>query len=103
MKTNDHLFTTCPLANKIWSWIATHNGFSFTCCSVNELWLLDVYIPLKDILLVELIRGVVLWNIWLEMNRIIFKGVIQKIYKLLEDRSLLWHLSGVKIRNQEIF
>ena len=78
METIDHLFTTCPLANKIWSLIAARNGFTFTYCSVNELWLLDVYIPLKDILLVELIRGVVLWNIWLEMNRIIFKGGIPK-------------------------
>ena len=32
----------------------------------------DAYIPLKDRPLVELIKGVVLWVIWLERNRLCF-------------------------------
>ena len=41
---------------------------------IKDLWLLDASIPLKDQLLVELIRGAVLWVIWLERNDLIFNN-----------------------------
>ena len=56
----------------IWNWIATYNSFTFECNSLDDLWLLDASIPLKDRLLVELLRGAILWNVWLERNRVIF-------------------------------
>lgn len=40
---------------------------------MKELWEIDKCIPLKDSNLVELIRGVVLWYLWLERNIIIFR------------------------------
>jgi hypothetical protein len=36
----------------------------------------DCYIPLKDKLLVELIRSAICWVIWLERNNILFRGVV---------------------------
>lgn len=38
----------------------------FNCQSIYDLWILDASIPLKDKLLLEMIRGAVLWVIWLE-------------------------------------
>ena len=35
---------------------------------------MDYCIPLKDANLVEIIRGAVLWNIWLDRNRILFNA-----------------------------
>ena len=58
----------------IWNWIATYNSFTFDCNSLDDLWLLDASIPLKDRLLVELLRGAILWNVWLERNRVIFNA-----------------------------
>ena len=50
---------------------------------IRDLWLLDASIPLKDQLLIELIRGVVLWIIWLERNDLIFNNSeIRPIYAL---------------------
>ena len=34
--------------------------------------MIDASIPLKDRLLIELLRGAVLWTIWLERNRLCF-------------------------------
>ena len=56
----------------IWNWIASHNSFTFNCNYLDDLWLLDASIPLKDRLLVELLRGAILWIVWLERNRVIF-------------------------------
>ena len=56
----------------IWDLIATHNNFIFECDSLEGLWMLDASIPLKDKLLVELLRGTILWTIWFERNRVIF-------------------------------
>jgi hypothetical protein len=73
-ETVDHLFLTCPVAAAIWTWIANYNGFVFECSTIQELWDIDACIPMKESKLVELIRGAVLWTIWLERNRLIFKG-----------------------------
>ena len=58
----------------IWNWISIFNGFTFQCATIEELWLLDAAIPLKDKLLLEMIRGAVLWLLWLERNKVIFQG-----------------------------
>ena len=71
----DHLFVTCPFITAIWSWIAHHNGFRYDCTTLEDLWLLDAYIPLKDTLLVEMIRAATLWTIWLARNRLCFHDV----------------------------
>lgn len=57
-----------------------HNGFDFEMTSIQELWDIGNCIPLKDANLVELARGAVIWNIWLERNRIIFQdGQVKNI------------------------
>lgn len=43
-----HLFVNCSYVRQIWEWIVLHNNFSFNCQSLNDLWFLDCYIPLKD-------------------------------------------------------
>lgn len=55
-------------------WIARYNGFVSDMRSLGDLWEIGNCIPLKDANLVELIRGAVIWNIWLERNQIIFQG-----------------------------
>ena len=62
-ESTTHLFITCPFSKAIWSWIATHNGFNFNCVTLEDLWLIDCCIPLKDRLLVELVRAATLWSI----------------------------------------
>jgi hypothetical protein len=44
---------------------------------------LDAAIPLKDRLLIELVRGAILWSVWLERNRVIFKEAQPKTPKAL--------------------
>jgi hypothetical protein len=73
-ESTEHLFITCPFVNQIWIWIALHNNFVFQCHSIADLWLLDAAIPLKDKPIIELIRGVVLWSIWIERNRLCFQN-----------------------------
>lgn len=77
----DHLFTSCSVANQIWQLISHFNGFEFEGTNMQDLWELDRCIPLslKDPHLVELTRGAVLWTLWIERNRIIFKGHIRSI------------------------
>lgn len=62
-ESNNHLFVTCPYSKAIWSWIANHNGFYFNCANIEDLWMIDSCIPLKDKLLVELVRATTLWSI----------------------------------------
>ena len=73
-ETTDHLFVTCPLASTIWSWIANYNGFTYNCTSVPDLWSIDQLIPLRDSLLIELIRAATVWIIWLARNKICFNN-----------------------------
>jgi zinc-binding in reverse transcriptase len=70
----DHLFVSCKLAKALWNWIAFHNGFHFTGQTLEDLWMLDCCIPLKDHSLVELVRSVVCWILWLERNNVIFRS-----------------------------
>lgn len=44
---------------------------------------MDALISLKDKLLVELLRIVVLWSVWRERNNIIFNGVNLLCFKAL--------------------
>lgn len=40
----------------------------------DDLWWIDTSIPLKDKCLVELVRGTILWIVWLERNKICFQN-----------------------------
>ena len=73
LESVDHLFVSCHVAHSIWSWIVNFNNFVFEGSTVEKLWELDYCIPLKDVNLVEIIRGAVLWSIWLDKNRIEFR------------------------------
>jgi hypothetical protein len=50
---------------------------------LNDLWYLDLSIPLKDVVLVETVRGAILWVIWLERNRIYFNNIMCKNIKAI--------------------
>jgi zinc-binding in reverse transcriptase len=71
-ESTDYLFVTCPYISSIWNWIATFNNFSFQGSVMEDLWEIDYSIPLKNQYVVELIRGAVLWSVWLERNRLCF-------------------------------
>ena len=60
IETIDHLFVNCSYIRAIWDWIAQYNNFSFEGVCLDDLWIIDAVIPLKDKLLVELLRGAVL-------------------------------------------
>lgn len=73
-----HLFVTCPLIRQIWIWIADYNNFYFQGEQLDDLWDLDACIPLKDSISIEMIRGAILWSMWLE-NKICFQDYIGKV------------------------
>jgi hypothetical protein len=50
----------------------------------------DCYIPLKDKLLVELIRSAICW-VWLERNNILFRGVV--VYSIRSSGLCIIHLT----------
>jgi zinc-binding in reverse transcriptase len=68
----DHLLVNCSTVQIIWEWIAKFNNFNFIGTSLDDLWIIDSCIPLKDKVLIELIRGAVCWTIWLKRNNVIF-------------------------------
>ena len=68
----DHLFVSCSYVQCIWQWIASHNNFIFNGITLDDLWLIEACIPLKDKNTVMLMLASVLWTIWLERNRICF-------------------------------
>lgn len=74
VEISNHLFITCPYTKSIWSWIANHNGFTFNYESVEDLWLIDCCISLKDKLFVKLVRASTLWSIWLARNKVCFEN-----------------------------
>jgi hypothetical protein len=80
-ETADHLFVVCPFVKCIWNWIATYNHFHFEGVSLEDIWVIDAMIPYKNIQLIEMIRGAVLWTIWLEMSRLCFQNGSSKIIK----------------------
>lgn len=70
VETINHFFVTCHIISTLWSWIANHNYYFFNCERVSDLWLLDTWIPLKNSLLIKLIRAVTIWVVWLARNRV---------------------------------
>jgi hypothetical protein len=62
-ENTDHLFVSCHMVQIIWNWIANYNSFTFQDLSLEDIWMIDCCIPLKDKLLVELIRSAVCWVI----------------------------------------
>lgn len=81
-ETVDHLFVTCSFIKSIWNWIAIFNNFTFSYTTIEELWIIDKDIPLKDRCMVELIRGAVLWSVWLARNKMCFQGVALALFWL---------------------
>jgi zinc-binding in reverse transcriptase len=59
----NHLFVQCSTVKILWQWIAQFNNFAFQGCLLEDLWLMDSCIPLKDKILVELVRSAVCWII----------------------------------------
>lgn len=53
--------------------------------SIEELWQLGSSAPLTDEIILEVIRGVMLWIIWNERNRNIFKRGVFKSFITLES------------------
>lgn len=39
---------------------------------MDDVWCIDSYISLKDRYIVELIRGDVMWTVWLKRNKLYF-------------------------------
>lgn len=65
--------TSCSYVSAIWFWIAHYNNFIYAYRTLQDLWFIDTSIPFKDQLLMELVKGAVIWSIWLKRNKIIFK------------------------------
>lgn len=69
-----HWFVSWPFITKLWIWLAKHNGFYYNCTYIKDLWFLYAIIPLKDKPLLKLVRGSILWVVWLERNRTCFNN-----------------------------
>jgi zinc-binding in reverse transcriptase len=69
-----HLLVNCSFVFALWNWITQYNSFSFQGTCLDDLWCIDSCITLKDNFLIELIRSVVCWIIWLERNAILFRN-----------------------------
>ena len=67
-ETTSHLFVTCPMIYGIWNWITYFNNFAYDCNTIEDLWIIDAKIPFKDRQLIEMVRGSVLWTVWLNRN-----------------------------------
>jgi hypothetical protein len=52
--------------------IAKYNNFIFNGSTLDNLWLIDCCIPLKNKLVVEFIRYVVLWVLWMKRTKLSF-------------------------------
>ena len=48
-ESEDHLFVSCIVAQRIWQWIAAFNGFQFTGTTIQDLWYIDACVSLKDV------------------------------------------------------
>jgi zinc-binding in reverse transcriptase len=75
IETVEHFFIHCSIASCFWNWIAHYNNFNFHlyCNTIEDLWIIDNYIPFKDPNLCEMLRTAILWVIWKERNRLIFQ------------------------------
>jgi zinc-binding in reverse transcriptase len=69
-ESTDHLFVSCNLINQLWQWIIKYNNFYFDGDTIQDLWQIDCCVPLKNKFVVEMVRGEVLWTIWLERNKL---------------------------------
>lgn len=72
LESANHLFVEFSYISVIWKWIAEFIGLNFQCSTIDELWYIDAVIPLINTLLIELVRGVLLWKVWLSRNKVIF-------------------------------
>lgn len=48
LESADHLFVICSYVKLIWNWIVSYNNFIFDGINLDDLWLIDACIPLKD-------------------------------------------------------
>jgi hypothetical protein len=55
---------------------------------MDDLWLLDAFIHLKRAQLLKLIRGAVLWTIWLERNCNCFHSITPKTVQAFDIKFL---------------
>jgi zinc-binding in reverse transcriptase len=67
----DHLLVQCPTVKILWDWITKFNNLTFNSNSLDDLWLIDCCLSLKDRVLIELIRGTICWIIWLKSEKCI--------------------------------
>lgn len=103
LESADHLFIYCSYINMIWKWIGDFNGFIFNFQSIQDLWILDAYIPLKDSPLLEFIRGAILWCVWLEMNKVCFNGIRLASAKSIRTKILSMLLFWWQVRKDNSF
>jgi hypothetical protein len=89
----NYLFVQCSTIKILWQWIAQFSNFTFYGCLLEDLWMMDSCILLKDKILIELVRSAVCWVIWLERNSIIFNHTSPASYRAL----------GLKIINSITF
>lgn len=90
-KYASHLFITCYVAKAIWGWIVARNGFHFNCRVISDLRFIDAQIPLKKILIFELIwvggsLGDLAWS------SVCFRGTAVNWKQLFS-----WLLFGVRV------
>jgi zinc-binding in reverse transcriptase len=71
-ESTDHLFVSCKIINQIWQWIVKYNNFYFYVDTIQDSWQMDCCIPLKNKFVIEMVRGAVLWTVWLERNKLCF-------------------------------
>jgi hypothetical protein len=69
--------------NHIWKRLADHNNFIFQGDTLEDIWFLYAFISFKHAQLVKMIRGEVLWIIWLERNNLYFNIVEPNFAKII--------------------
>jgi hypothetical protein len=86
--------------------LAQYNNFIFIGMTLEDIWLLDAVIPFKNRIVAENDRGVVMWIIWLERNRICFQNKGVRSVKIIGMHILslvtYWYQQGLKAANDEL-